>query len=82
MKELLTLTTFLGIGFLGVFALPILLISLLFIVSAIFMASYNSVMPYWTGIDKDNFKKMTYWESMSAVVLLWLIGALVFKNRI
>ena len=72
---------FLEIKSLGLFVVPIMLMAVLFIVSAIFMASYNSVMPYWTGIDKDNFKKMNYWESVSAVVLLWLVGMLLFKNQ-
>jgi len=82
MKELLQLTSLPGIKFFGIFAIPIILIGMLFMVSAVFMTSYNSIMPYWTGIDKNNFKKMTYWESVSAVVLLWILGMLLFKGLI
>lgn len=81
MKDILSIFStdiakLIGLGFL---ATPILLICTLFIVSAIFMASYNSIMPYWTNVDKNNFNKITYWESVSAVVFLWIVGMLLFK---
>ncbi len=59
----------------------IMLFAILFVVAAIFMASYNTAVPgLIQSVDqKAKFQDIGYWTSISAIVLLAIVGSLLFK---
>ena len=58
-----------------------------FIFCAIFMFCYNSTIPFHDSfpylaknVNEEKHKKMTYFESMTMVIFLWMLGVLLFKS--
>lgn len=64
---------------LGILILVVLIVFL--IVSAILMGTFNSTMSYLSSaFDFPFLKKMGMLEAMALLVLLWIVGAVLFKS--
>lgn len=52
----------------------------LFVVAAIFMATFNNTIEYIVTASEKPIPKISYLQSLSVIVLLYLVGVLLFKS--
>lgn len=52
----------------------------LFVVAAIFMATFNSTIDYLSTATEKPIAKISYLQSLAVIVLLYIVGMLLFKS--
>lgn len=52
----------------------------LFVVAAVFMATFNSTINYLSCASEKPLPKISYLQSVGVIVLLYIVGVLLFKS--